>query len=206
MIEFQRDAFSVFTGCMEFQYGAKESTAPGDSFVWEPALDGAASRAGSGGAQQLLLARCHAIVRRAGGRRPLFGFLARFIYFFPFFSFLFFRDRATLMKSGHEWAIDSVHVAGGNFSPKCRAYEYGYFESVVREIRRCNWKRRMFSGMCFFFCFSFFFGSRSDYLVGFFERLSCDLKTRGEIACNCKERRKDNVCCAHWKIFWNGFV
>lgn len=83
--------------------------------------------------------------------------LGAFYLLFSSFSFLFFRDRATLMKSGHEWAIDSVHVAGGNFSPKCRAYEYGYFESVVREIRRCNWKRRMFSGMCFFFCFSFFF-------------------------------------------------
>lgn len=63
-----------------------------------------------------------------------------------------------------------------------------------------------FQGCVFFSVFLFFFGSRSDYLVGFFERLSCDLKTRGEIACNCKERRKDNVCCAHWKIFWNGFV
>lgn len=66
-----------------------------------------------------------------------------------------------------------------------------------------------FQGCVFFFCFSFFsFFARLS--SGFFERLSCDLKTRGEIviriACNCKERRKDNVCCAHWKIFWNGFV
>lgn len=106
----------------------------------------------------------------ADGRRPLFGFLARFIFFF--FLFLFFRDRAALMKSGHEWTIDSVHVAGGNFSPKCRAYEYGYFESVVREIRRCNWKRRMFSEVCFFFSvflYFFFFFFSVDYLVAFRE-------------------------------------
>lgn len=174
MIEFQRDAFSVFTGCMEFQYGAKESTAPGDSFVWT---------------RFPWMARLHRVRApeaeertspprwprlfdgRMGGRSTAVVWILGAFYFF-FSLFLFFRDRAALMKSGHEWTIDSVHVAGGNFSPKCRAYEYGYFESVVREIRRCNWKRRMFSEVCFFFlffCISFFFFFSVDYLVAFRE-------------------------------------
>jgi len=33
MIEFQRGAFRVFTGCMEFRRGAKEFLAARDSFV-----------------------------------------------------------------------------------------------------------------------------------------------------------------------------
>lgn len=147
---------------------------PGGQFCLNPVpVDGAppsGSRAGSGGAH--FSASVAAIVRRSDGRtvdgRCLDSWRVLFFFFFPL---PFFRDRAALMKSGHEWTIDSVHVAGGNFSPKCRAYEYGYFESVVREIRRCNWKRRMFSEVCFFFlffCISFFFFS-VDYLVAFRE-------------------------------------
>lgn len=117
MIEFHRDAFSVFTGCMEFQYGAKESAAVGDSFVRRRS------------AQPQLCRRTAAKYPKQGPLLPLDHLQAQLLFFgdastdshcLDFSRVLFF-----LIAAGR-WLRAADRFATRNrlkFSPKCHAYE-----------------------------------------------------------------------------------
>lgn len=116
MIEFHCDAFSVFTGCMEFQYGAKESAAAGDSFVsgssdWAPEPPRLCARTkDTPFALEINSRPCS--VNAGHLAFPLFAFFSHFI--FP--------PRRTVTRAAlpnHRFGSRSRL----KFFPKCHAYE-----------------------------------------------------------------------------------